>query len=301
LDYFNYAHHFKTEIYLYICIYIIVNLRPLDASTISGIALQMSSISSLGVKDKFYEELISVFQTNPSKTISAGEIKTHLIWPTLKAVRNSNKGYISGGSIPAKYKELYIDETSPELKPVIKETLYKWDGSVSGRERIMPHMKCYFAYSLTNANALKRKLTTCKNKRLVIKNQLKYNKSSEEMNINLSWFLLTSANLSMAAWGTKQSKMEKLYIKSYELGVLFLPEKVFTNKRSFSCTPDHPILGVDIKESEAESESEFEAVEFPLPFKFPPIPYDLKSDDRPWIWDRDYPQFPDRFGRTSCF
>ena len=271
----------------------------------------MSSISSLGVKDKFYEELISVFKTNPSNynsvdsksiTTSADrEIKTHLIWPTLDTVRNSNKGYISGGSIPAKYKELYIDETSRELKPVIKETLYKWDGSVSGRERIMPHMKCYFAYSLTHVNTLKRKLTTCEYKRLVIKNQIKYNKkSSEDMNINLSWFLLTSANLSMAAWGTKQSKMEKLYIKSYELGVLFLPEKIFTNKRSFSCTPDHPILGVDIKKSEAEAE--FETVEFPLPFKFPPIPYDLKSDgDRPWVWDRDYSHFPDRFGRTSCF
>lgn len=38
----------------------------------------------------------------------------------------------------------------------------------------------------------------------------------------LSWFLLTSANLSKAAWGMETKKRE-LRILNYEVGVLFVP------------------------------------------------------------------------------
>jgi hypothetical protein len=41
----------------------------------------------------------------------------------------------------------------------------------------------------------------------------------------MSWFLLTSANLSKAAWGRKlKSKDESNYIMAQEAGVLFLPK-----------------------------------------------------------------------------
>ena len=63
--------------------------------------------------------------------------------------------------------------------------------------------------------------------------------------VQLSWFLLTSANLSQAAWGAVQSSGSTLYVKSYELGVLYLPSKVKTTMRRFSCTPEHDLLGVD--------------------------------------------------------
>ena len=39
----------------------------------------------------------------------------------------------------------------------------------------------------------------------------------------MSWFILTSANLSKAAWGMK-TKSNNLIIQSYEAGVLFLPK-----------------------------------------------------------------------------
>ncbi|CAI5964560.1 unnamed protein product [Closterium sp. NIES-64] len=46
----------------------------------------------------------------------------------------------------------------------------------------------------------------------------------------LGWVLLTSANLSAAAWGTvqkgRQRGQQQLVIRSYELGVLFLPCRV---------------------------------------------------------------------------
>jgi len=41
----------------------------------------------------------------------------------------------------------------------------------------------------------------------------------------MSWFLLTSANLSKAAWGRKLvSDQQCTYIMSQEAGVLFLPQ-----------------------------------------------------------------------------
>lgn len=39
----------------------------------------------------------------------------------------------------------------------------------------------------------------------------------------LYWFLLTSANLSKAAWGKYEKNETQIYIMSYEIGVLFLP------------------------------------------------------------------------------
>lgn len=39
----------------------------------------------------------------------------------------------------------------------------------------------------------------------------------------IAWYLLTSANLSRAAWGEYQKNRTQLHIKSYELGVLICP------------------------------------------------------------------------------
>lgn len=38
------------------------------------------------------------------------------------------------------------------------------------------------------------------------------------------WWLVTSHNLSKAAWGELQKGGQALYMRSYELGVLCLPE-----------------------------------------------------------------------------
>ena len=74
--------------------------------------------------------------------------------------------------------------------------------------------------------------------------------------MHLSWFLLTSANLSQAAWGVVQSGGSTLYIKSYELGVLYLPSRVKTTARRFSCTPWHELLGTDHFDDIQDNESE---------------------------------------------
>ena len=54
-------------------------------------------------------------------------------------------------------------------------------------------------------------------------------------NDEISWFLLTSANLSKAAWGTLQKQGNQLMIRNYELGVLILPE-LFDVSNAFKMT-----------------------------------------------------------------
>ena len=40
----------------------------------------------------------------------------------------------------------------------------------------------------------------------------------------LGWFLLTSANLSKAAWGVLQKQRQQLFVRSYDAGVMFIPK-----------------------------------------------------------------------------
>ena len=67
----------------------------------------------------------------------------------------------------------------------------KWRSDGRLRTRAMPHIKSYCRLSTDFSRA--------------------------------SWFALTSANLSKAAWGMR-TKQQAMMIQSYEAGVLFLPK-----------------------------------------------------------------------------
>ncbi|KAJ0081227.1 hypothetical protein Patl1_11058 [Pistacia atlantica] len=71
-------------------------------------------------------------------------------------------------------------------KEFLKKYWAKWKASHTGRCRAMPHIKTF----------------------------LRYNGQK------LAWFLLTSANLSKAAWGTLQKNNSQLMVRSYEVCVL---------------------------------------------------------------------------------
>ncbi|KAK6932362.1 Tyrosyl-DNA phosphodiesterase I [Dillenia turbinata] len=152
-------------------------------------------------------------------------------------------------------------------KEFLKKYWAKWKASHTGRCRAMPHIKTYTRFS----------------------------------GQNLAWFLLTSANLSKAAWGALQKNNSQLMIRSYELGVLFLPSVV---KRGcgFSCTdwggPSERKSGSS-EDSTAQKtklvtlswqgsenvDSSTEIIPLPVPYELPPKPY---SEDVPWSWDRRY-------------
>ena len=159
--------------------------------------------------------------------------------------------------------------------------LCRWEGYPIYRNRATPHMKCYFKYS-------------------IVENPLTVDAKSQ---VELDWFCLTSQNLSQAAWGVLQSGGTKLYIKSYELGVLFIKEKIRSTRRSFSCTPDHPIMGLDVEDSfksgvfdeSRNSYARLGITNIDIPFIVPPPRYHFK-DDVPWTWDSVH-LLPDVFGR----
>lgn len=152
-------------------------------------------------------------------------------------------------------------------KDFLKKYWARWMASHTGRCRAMPHIKTFTRY-----NGQK-----------------------------LAWFLLTSANLSKAAWGALQKNNSQFMIRSYELGVLFLPYK--TQSSGFSCTSN----GVPSKDKCGQSEnseagrnnlvtlnwqgnrntdSSSEVITLPVPYELPPQPY--TTQDVPWSWDRRY-------------
>ncbi|XP_045144073.1 tyrosyl-DNA phosphodiesterase 1 [Echinops telfairi] len=91
---------------------------------------------------------------------------------------------------------------------------------------------------------------------------------------------LRSANLSKAAWGALEKNGSQLMIRSYELGVLFLPSA----------------FGLDsfpVKEK-FFSDSQEPPGPFPVPYDLPPELYSNK--DRPWIWNIPYVKAPDTHG-----
>ncbi|GAB2298826.1 hypothetical protein Dimus_032903 [Dionaea muscipula] len=136
-------------------------------------------------------------------------------------------------------------------KQFLKKYWAKWKATHTGRCRAMPHIKTFARYN----------------------------------GQNIAWFLLTSANLSKAAWGALQKNNTQLMIRSYELGVLFLPSSL-KKGCGFSCTDDRDVLW-DKKPLDSGTrktklvtltwqgnvDSKVELVRLPLPYELPPQLY----------------------------
>uniref|UniRef100_A0A8V0Z290 Tyrosyl-DNA phosphodiesterase 1 n=1 Tax=Gallus gallus TaxID=9031 RepID=A0A8V0Z290_CHICK len=149
---------------------------------------QFSSIGSLGADGSKW--LCSEFQES---LVAAGsgvaallkcDVPIHLVYPTVSNVRQSLEGYPAGGSLP------YSIQTA-QKQLWLHSYFHKWSAEVSGRSHAMPHIKTYM-------------------------------RPSHDFQ-KIAWFLVTSANLSKAAWGALEKNGTQLMIRSYELGVLFLP------------------------------------------------------------------------------
>ncbi|KAF9932133.1 hypothetical protein FBU30_008820 [Linnemannia zychae] len=151
------------------------------------IICQISSIGSLGVNSQDWlrgEFEASLSSYRNSKTFGSADMC--VVYPTAENVRTSFDGWSMGGSLP--FRSTSYEKQSKYLNPI----LYSWQGLKSGRERAMPHIKTYTRVT------------------------------SRVDGDYLSWFLLTSANLSKPAWG--ELKADGIFdIKSYELGVLIFP------------------------------------------------------------------------------
>eukprot|EP00850_Spirogloea_muscicola_P001449 SM000005S17246 [mRNA] locus=s5:995817:999986:+ [translate_table: standard] len=162
----------------------------------------------------------------------------------------------------------------------------RWQADDSGRARAMPHIKTFVRYSGSR----------------------------------LAWVLLTSSNLSKAAWGALQKNNKQLMVRSYELGVLFLPSllaKAGSRTATYAVNPEPvPGLSFPVKSSSAVQDVDNAAsvdvelqtrdwkadragggsheIVIPLPYALPPATY--STSDTPWAWDRVY-RAPDAHGR----
>ncbi|XP_041488976.1 tyrosyl-DNA phosphodiesterase 1 isoform X1 [Microtus oregoni] len=206
---------------------------------------QFSSIGSLGPDESKW--LCSEFKESllalreDGGTPGKSAAPLHLIYPSVENVRTSLEGYPAGGSLP------YSIQTA-EKQNWLHSYFHKWSAETSGRSNAMPHIKTYMRPSSDFSK--------------------------------LAWFLVTSANLSKAAWGALEKNGTQLMIRSYELGVLFLPAAfgldTFNVKQKFFSSSCEPMTS------------------FPVPYDLPPELYGSK--DRPWIWNIPYVKAPDTHG-----
>uniref|UniRef100_A0A673BRS4 Tyrosyl-DNA phosphodiesterase 1 n=1 Tax=Sphaeramia orbicularis TaxID=375764 RepID=A0A673BRS4_9TELE len=201
---------------------------------------QFSSIGSMGLdKTKWLAGEFQRTLTTLGKSSVRSEPPIHLLYPSVDDVRTSLEGYPAGGSLP------YSIQTA-QKQVWLHSYFHRWKANTTGRTHAMPHIKTYMRVSPDFTQ--------------------------------LAWFLITSANLSKAAWGALEKNNTQVMVRSYELGVLYLPT-AFTfpvHKNPFPVSSS--------------------STGFPVPFDLPPTSYSAK--DQPWIWNIPYTQAPDTHGNV---
>uniref|UniRef100_A0AAR2LYM8 Tyrosyl-DNA phosphodiesterase 1 n=1 Tax=Pygocentrus nattereri TaxID=42514 RepID=A0AAR2LYM8_PYGNA len=159
---------------------------------------QFSSIGSMGLdKTKWLAAEFQRTLTTLGKASSSSSPGTSvlLVYPSVDNVRTSLEGYPAGGSLP------YSIQTA-QKQLWLHSYFHRWKAEVTGRSSAMPHIKTYM-------------------------------RASPDFS-QLAWFLVTSANLSKAAWGALEKNNTQMMIRSYELGVLYLPSAFVTKRYSFT-------------------------------------------------------------------
>ncbi|XP_025159842.1 probable tyrosyl-DNA phosphodiesterase isoform X2 [Harpegnathos saltator] len=193
---------------------------PPDAPQWSIIA-QSSSIGNLGPNyESWLSKEIVLSMSQETMQMTNRYPKFQYIYPS---VENYERSFDFRNSISCFYYTAERHSKQQWIEPF----LHQWKATRTGRDRAMPHIKSYMRISPD----LKR----------------------------ISWFMLTSANLSKSAWGVKRSTYS---ITNYEAGVVFLP-KFITGATTFPITYE---------------EDSVEPI-FPIPYDLPLCPYD--SSDSP--------------------
>ncbi|KAF2884090.1 hypothetical protein ILUMI_22058 [Ignelater luminosus] len=190
-----------------------------------GVLAQSSSIGSLGKvpAEWLRGTLLRSLASHKDCRLPANSNSTlSIIFPTKDNVLSSYYGPQGGGCLP-------YSKSVHEKQKWLKDYLHQWKADHTNRSRAMPHIKTYC------------RVSPCTTK--------------------LAWFLITSANISKSAWGGNITKAGTSYVRSYEVGVLFLPKYFEETYFQIKDTGDDTKL-------------------FPFIYDIPLTPY--KNADEPW-------------------
>ena len=194
----------------------------------------------------------------------------HLVAPTVSQVRDSLEGWVSSVA-------LFVNKAAVAAYPSLWR---RWGpeaprGRAKLRAEAMPHVKSYCRFAGTE----------------------------------LQWLYIGSHNLSKSAWGEIQKGHTQLCIRSYEMGVLFFPERLASlepdskqgyflqKRRDFSGHPKAVLVSSDSECGGPCGDPSMLRVRIPFPTAVPPAAAPSPADP---IWSRDWPtevyQGLDRFG-----
>ncbi|RMZ80219.1 hypothetical protein DV737_g3118, partial [Chaetothyriales sp. CBS 132003] len=246
---------------------------------------QVSSIASLN--KGWLDNLVEATWSGSSATPFS------IIYPTAMNVASSLDGYAAGGSIHTKAQSAAHLKQIAILRPHLCQwTEGKQSGFRSGRGQAAPHIKTYIQYS---SKPTQEKLS--------------------QDDVNIDWALLTSANLSMQAWGSLPRGANDdahVHIQSYEIGVLIWPALFGAGADATSQGGKHtsdqlqskqsnvrvvPVFGKDLPDEPLYREhgGSETVVGLRMPYDLPLTAY--SSDELPWSLHSTYTE-PDIFGRT---
>ncbi len=177
------------------------HLRPEDLDGSDRVIAQCSSIGSLGPDENSWlrGEFGRALEGH-SGQVGGARPRMSVVYPSKGDVMSSYDAILGGGCLP-------YSMNTHKKQPWLERHLHRWRSDSMNRSRAMPHIKTYARIDENQSRA--------------------------------AYFLLTSANLSKAAWGSLNKAGNGLQIQSYEAGVLFLPEFVLgRDRRSFELGKD---------------------------------------------------------------
>jgi len=197
-----------------------------------------------------------------------------IVWPTTEEIITSVEGRMGGGSVPGRSKNL--------RKEFIRPMLHKWKslGNSSSNNDVydaendplekgkhVPHIKSYYQICNDDGNV---------------------NGKSDKKADSMRWFVLSSHNLSKAAWGEIQTRRDRgnrevLTIQHWELGVFLSPSTLGVDSMGpLPCAPESSTKANSNsgKRSTTKHDDHNRAI-IPLPYKFRPDKYQIS--DEPWV------------------
>jgi tyrosyl-DNA phosphodiesterase-1 len=211
-------------------------------------------------------------KTMPPPPLSS---RMKIVWPTVEEIRTSVEGYDAGHAIPGRVANLDKDF----LRPLY----HRWssnnnNGGGGGEDpfktaRHAPHIKSYVQPSSASGDN------------------------------DIEWFVLSSHNLSIAAWGQLQKppaqsrKDDKvLFMCNWELGVFMSPATLAKANHPAVADktvrlvaypgPSSSVINVDDSDDDENNEDSTTVIILPIPYDVNPTPYD--AGDVFWAVDRDY-------------